>query len=368
MEYLDALRTTWNKRDFILMDRVAVVGHSRGGEYARALALEMNEPAEPWQVQAVVGLASREDGDVVTGAVANAVMLLHGAHDGDQYPAVGFRVYDNSGTEGSLFLNGVERSMKLLEGGRHDGFVETAGGLVTEMGLVTRGYLLAFLAAHLKEDYTWYDQYIRGADVPHGWSGVVANQYSDGVAVNVIDNAEDGNVSPNTMAALVNTQNVTATNADLTGSATSFHETRVLRVTGTAADAHITWRIPEAHRDASIYEYLSFRIGQAGGTPDSDLAIMIRNGDGEDDWSSPVAVTEHGRVAQAMEMCVAPTGDWACLAANLDDRVHMETVRIPLSAFGAVDDVQRVRLLLGDATLRPYYVDGLAFSEWVLAP
>lgn len=365
MGYLEGLRTQWTKGGFILADRAAVVGHSRGGEYARDVAVAMNAPGLAWQARAVVGLASREDGNFVNPGMADAVLLLHGAIDGQVLPDRSYRIYDKSGTEGSVALNGVDRSMKLFESGSHDDFVEE-DGTIPEMAIVTRGYVLAFLAEHLQEDPTWYEDYIRSPNVPHVWTGTVASQFEDGVLVNVIDNAEDGNVTPSTMNASVDRQDVASANIDLAGVANSAHETRALRFQGTTSSSHVTWHIPAAHQNASGYDALSFRIGQTGGTPDFDLSVEIRNGN---TWSGPVAITAaHGQIGQPLGMCTTVNNHDVCWAGDVDDLVNMTTVRIPLSAFGAFDDVERVRLHLGGALLRTYYVDSVAFSGWSAVP
>jgi hypothetical protein len=70
-------------------------------------------------------------------------------------------------------------------------------------------------------------------------------------------------------------------------------------------------------------------------------------------------------------MCTASGGraGGACAAGAVDAQHHMSTIRVPLAALGAHNDVERVRLRFrGDSALKRYYLGNLEFSESPLKP
>ena len=64
-------------------------------------------------------------------------------------------------------------------------------------------------------------------------------------------------------------------------------------------------------------------------------------------------------------MC--PPAPYSCAAPPVYD--HMGTVRVPLDAFGDRDDVEAVRLVFRDDSVRKtFLVDTLEFAEWIYKP
>lgn len=363
---LDDLLATWPKAGFIDPTRLAIVAHSRGGQTARYLADRLKGGADPWTVRAVVGLASKGGSDMpLDGARTTGLLLLHGSQDFDQPPARSYERHDGSGTEETVPLgqaDAIYRSMKLLEGGHHNHFSERDSGWLNQAS-VAKGYVLAFLAAHLQGDMTWYEDYIRGDAVPHGWPQAVVSQVSDGFLRKMIDNFEDGLVGASTIGGAVSkTADVSASVLDLAGEADAQHDTRALRMYGRHEGESITWSIPAAHGDTSAYKWLSMRIGQTSGAPTAAVRVQLRN---NGVWSPEVPLGDHGAVPSPMMMCVG--GPYNCLSPVEFD--HMGTVRVPLSAFGAHNDVEAVRFVFRGASVRKYFLlDSLEFSEWIFKP
>jgi dienelactone hydrolase len=365
---LDALLDEWALAGYIDPSRLGIVGHSRGGKLARYVADRLKGGLDPWVVRAIVSLAGNGGDDMaVTGDMTTGLLVLQGAADGDIEPNHNYQVYDLAGTEAAIPFaqpHGLYKAMKLLEFGDHAGFSEEFG--LEEQAHVAKGYVLAFLDAHLRLDMQWYETFIRGDAVPHGWSGRVVSQVSDGFYRDVIDDFEDGLVGGTPMnGAVMKSTDVTAAVLDLSDpNDGKQHHTRALSMYGRYDGDSIEWSIPEAHSATGAFEWLSFRIGQSAGVASADLRVQIRNGN---TWSPERTVGDHGEVPTPMMMC--PSSPYDLNSCTVESFAHMGTVRIPLTEFGAHDDVERVRIVFrGGSVRKTYLLDSLEFSEWDLKP
>ena len=348
---------SWPRAHTIDPSKLALVGHSRGGYTARALAEDLASDNNPWNVRALVNLAAAGPGNnMPSGATTDAFLILQGTHDGDIKPTNSFEHFDTSGAAPAAFV-----SMKLIQGARHDAFVSDTSNSkpVTPLARTTRGYVLAFLDAHVRGNSSWYDDYIRGDQVPNNNTlplKVVAGQYRDAFTYS-IDTFEDGTVGTNDLggsvfrSAGIDHQSVTA-----------LHFTQALSALALNSTDHITWRIPSGSGPVSHLRKLSLRIGQSSGVPSNDLTMQIRN---NGVWSQEVRLSDWGTIAQPMEMCTKyGTTQTTCGQAELTFEAHMRTILIPTTEFGATNDVERVRLRFrGDATHKLFYIDDLAFAE-----
>ena len=366
--FLNGMRANWTHGSKILTGNMGLIGHSRGGGTARALAETLDPSSSGWGVRAVVGLASTFNNDAIDFGPTDALMVLQGTHDGDQTPNRGFELYDESGDEGPAWWNNLDRSMKLLDGVGHGDFSERfySG---TEAQKMTKGYVLSFLAAHLRNDYTWYPSHVRNDQT--GWTVIdAASQFTDGIYRSVLDNAEDGNVSTNTMGGSLSRSSVSASNIDLSGYTSSPHRTRALRMRGYSSAGTATWYTSSSSTgsfNAAAHVALSLRIGQVTGTAASDLTVQIRN---NGSWSTQLNLETYGDIGQPMDMCVTPSGgSGLCLAGNMAERDSMATIRIPLGEFGAHNDVEAVRLRFGgDSAYKYFDIGNLAFEGWTAVP
>lgn len=356
----DFLFSSWSLRQNIDQGSLALVGHSKGGAAARFLADRLSTE-RPNAVKSVVGLApmGSADDEFVTGVDTDGFMTLHGTSDGDVGASGPYRHHDLSGDMGSQFDPAVNphvlyRSMKLLQGATHAGFSDKVG-LGTAQEMLTRGYVLSFLKKHNAGDATWYEDYVRGDTVPHTWSGQVVSQYSDGFARRVIDHFDDGALANSTIGDAVTT-NGTIT-AQVVGLDTvSLHSTYGLQVTPASEGSSVQWAIPSGKRNALLLEWLSLRVGQVSGAAADDVFVQIRNGS---TWSAEVPVAAHGVVAQPLPFCITH-----CFGSYTGK--HMGTVRVPLAALGAHDDVTAVRVKFrGDTLAKGFILDNLEFSEGI---
>ena len=148
-----------------------------------------------FRVRSVVSMAPASPrGDPITGLDTVGHLLLYGTRDFDTPPTATFREFDVSGSNGSQLDPEWDSSvnykaMKLLTNGAHTGYSDLG---TPEQKSTVKGYILAFLSAHNKNDVTWYEDYIRGEQVPGDWPPPVFTSYSDGFLQRVIDNFDDG--------------------------------------------------------------------------------------------------------------------------------------------------------------------------------
>ena len=358
---LDDMRANWAFGSEIDPSRLAIVAHSRGGMTAAYIANELEGNGDPWTVRAIVKLAGKENGPYpIDGNASKGLLLLQGAVDTDQEAQVGFQNYDNSGTEGAP--DGLHKSMKLFEFGDHEGF-STRDGL-TDQAHVTKGYVLAFLAAHVLGDWTWYEDYIRGDDVPWGWVGRIAGQFSEGLTRIVIDNFEDNQFSIATIpfGSVSKTLGTSASVLDLAGNSDIQHDTHALQASGSVSGDYVQWTFPSV--DVELYKSLSLRIGQVDGAASSSVSVQIRNANV---WQPAVLLSTYGTIEPPMTMC--QKGNTACTPADFELEAHMGTIRVPLSALGNRDAVDGVRLVFTiKSTARTYVVDSLEFAGSVFMP
>jgi dienelactone hydrolase len=337
-----------------------VVGHSRGGETARFVAALLAGAAD-FDVRAVVAMApTRHTAQDIHGTRSEGYLLLHGTAD----PDVGytsFGAHDQAGnndwsTPGSYDLY---RSMKLFVGGTHAGFSD-AGGTAAQRG-TAKGYVHAYLKAHLKSDWGYYEDYIRGDVVPGDYLGLFS-QYSDPTARRVVDNAQRTNLSPSTIGDTVTTFGIgSITLEDGSLALGTPHDTKLLVVSPNGTHGFVRWAIPASKRDVTSFKYLSFRLGQLSGATGADIQIGLTNSG----VKTFVNLSDYGAIPQRYLMCTQG-GGIGCIASEY--LAPMRTFRIPLWDFGATNDVTSVEIKFVGTTGngRSFIADSVEFSEVVI--
>lgn len=341
-------------------DRTALVGHSRGGESVRYLADNLASHPD-YTVRAVVAMApTRSTNTFLFGTRTPSYMLLYGTSDFDVEPDAAFESHDWAGWNEFSTPNNLDldRSMKLLIDGRHSGFSDDGVGLFPLQWQVTQGYVNAFLRAWLLSDWKFYGGYVRGDNVPGSWPDDIFSQFSSSVARRVIDNFQDLNVSPNTLGGAVTTFGIDSIDAiNGTAIAETPHAGGLLRFTPGQNNGYVAWDIPVGQRNANSFLYLSLRLGMLEGAGPVEGRLWIKNGNNFA-W---VNLADYGGVPEPTLMC---TESEALICITNEEQAHMRTLRVPLSVFGARNDVQRVYLqFLDGAVGNDFIVDNVEFSD-----
>jgi hypothetical protein len=365
--------TAWSKRIYIDPSKVALIGHSRGGEAVRHLA-ELLDGDPVFDVRAVVSLAGTDHtSQYLDGDDARAALFLHGTKDGDVPVAKGVRAYDRTGNEGAqndpVYSSWVyDKAFKLLGNGDHPSFSNKYEGILTDkptQRAAAKGYALAFLKAHLANDWTWYPDYIRGAAVPGGFAGGVTTQSADGLLKRVIDHFEDANNASNALGGGVQkSASLGWASANLGLDADNAHATLAMALTVNGVGS-VQWSLPVGKRDADDFSWLSLRLGQRAGAASDAVTVQIRNGAV---WSPAVSLASYAPIAQPVSICDPDDGTPSCnfYATPLD---HMSTIRVPLADLGPHDDVQLVQLSFGAGAVgAEYLIDSLELAHWTLLP
>jgi dienelactone hydrolase len=352
IDYLDGFLADWPMAGNIDPDRVALVGHSRGGGTVRHLADALAGDGDPWTVKAVVVMAGTNADELdVMPDTTDGLLIMHGGTDGDVPVYKGVRLTDRSGTESSAGFgspNLMYEAFKLFDLGTHAGFAGVTQ-VGSDQGAVARGYVLAFLRGHLQSNMTFYNEYIIGDAVPYGW-GRMLSQYSDGVARKVVDHFEDGLLSASTIGGTVMVSHASASVVDLDADPDSTHSTHAVDFSATSNAGSVTWTIPSGRGNAGIHADLSFRIAVDEGAAITGLMLSIKN---NGVWSPTLAVSDYGDIHTpiAVQPFLAP-----------EDRV-MSTIRIPLADLGAVDDVESIRFSVAAPDVgRWFLLDSLEFA------
>ncbi len=398
-QHLDRLKEIFSVR---AQDRIAVMGHSRGGEAAVRASQDALNPAINHTIEAVISLSPTDRyGRLILGeAAARPYLVIYGSHDGDVVGDApntggvprysGFSLHDRA--------YGAPKSMVFVYGALHGPF-NTVWGPVDHINLpfpdnyavideqahrtVAQAYVTAFLRQHMRGDDA-YEGMIRGDWIPA--SVMQANEAAMRVFVQYqgldrfpIDSMV-GNAGPEGW-----------TNSTVGGTVTddgslpedpledwlheidfhSPHESGGMRFRWNGTQDRLRFELPEP-RNVSGFRYLSFRVTQ---TVDS-----ATNPNGPQDFF--VSLTDQGgnsrqvRVGQFAEIpepaARQDTDDWTNVTKS-----SMRTVRLPLSAFSiAVEGAEPVNTMaiveigfhFGVLSSGELIIDTVAFADGGLPP
>lgn len=381
ISYLNSLHAfwAWNAR---LNERVAFMGHSRGGEAAitaaRLLAEDPGLGHLDYDVRAVVSIAPTDGGnggqypkEDLDGTIVPGFLAIYGSRDPDvngepiePWPTsperTAFAIYDRAGSEASVEgvifpVQQIRKAMLFVRDANHKGFTDD-GPCYTQSGdlpcsdhrNVALGYINAFL--HLQVwSQTDYRAFFDGTARPDASEDVaLTRQFSD-VPRRVVDNFEHAGWNTNTMSGAVTKSDtiiVLGVDEMQDMDPAAPHDTRGMRIkwNDTGLTPYVRWAIPAANlpwvgsqRDVSGYTYLALRAGQSyddAWNEDGeirDFHLRLYTGAG---WSSKVQASDYGSLAYPDVYMPQPkVGD------PIEDlsMSALETIRVPLSAFGTVD-------------------------------
>jgi len=329
--------------DRIDLERVGLLGHSRGGE-AVVDAADMNRQFDvPGQVRvkAVVSLAPTDFRGI---NVTVPYLVIIGSDDGDVRNVQGLRIYDRADPPKYLVW---------LTGGIHN-FFSSVWHWQDEVDALpsasrrqhqdlAQGYATVFFHAHLL-GLAGHRQFFTGERRLAGLAGTDLHHAIQLPGATVVDHFEDAPADParNTLTQPVTSTALAATDevylnvADrncAAGVPFWFHDTSGVRLEWTAAGGRYVSNL--GGLDVRNQRVLSFRVGQdATGNPsgNQDFVVRLTDGGGR---AAVVRVGEFATIPPARRKSVIDRLTVAtCVAVTRDMTISwLKTVRIPLARF-----------------------------------
>ncbi len=337
------------------LTKVAVSGHSRGGEASVAAYLQNATSPTPFGIVGVSSIAPVDFHAHVLPAVPYFVILPAG--DGDVSGLSGQHIYDRAGSSLSP-PDATTKSALYVYGANHNFFntVWAADGdessstrddyiAAADQQRLGEAYLAAFHRSHLLGE-TAYEDMLRGRLTFPSTAGF--KKYA------IRHETSHGRVESGTGAGM--TTSATAVSAS---SFTPPHVTQALKVTWNSAIGELTYTLPAASQNVTAYEVLSFRVAQS----DSGLNPVS----GAQDFQ--VELLGGGMTKGSFTSRFAAIPKPYNHPYYVDDHNVMTSVRIPLHSFimnrsgvplGSIDTV-KFRFL--NPTQGEIYVDDIEFSR-----
>lgn len=348
------------------MTRIALSGHSRGGEGVVA-AQELNKTwPTHYSILAVNAIAPTDQNAVSYLVTDSAYFLLVGARDGDVATMQGFRTYDRAFPEGAS--NRRPKALAWVHGANHNyfntiwtdtaalgspnpwaGSEDDAAGITAPQVLsaanqrqIALTTICAFFRRHL-QGIEPYREILTGRVKPSAMQNqYVFWTYQDDQR-KAVDNFEQTPLNPgqNTLLGAVQAPGFTTFEERLLNHDSSdypagfpsdtqfFHDTLGLKLAWAAAQTYTT-NIPALHKDVSSFTYLTLRVAQrvsgppAAGSP-LNLLVNIQDGAGHT-AASWVRTDQFDPIPYPYQRA----GGWCTTCTN---QAQMVGVRIPLRYF-----------------------------------
>lgn len=375
LKHLDKLRD-WNNNGTdpfggifsgkLDMSRIALSGHSRGGEGVVAAEVLNATWPNPHAIVAVNAIAPTDQNGTSYIPFAAPYYLLIGARDGDVATMQGFRTYDRAYPDGMALRKA--KAVAWVYGANHNyfntiwtdaaalgspnpwaGASDDGSGLTVTQTMTAAqqraiglGTVAAFFRLHL-QGIQGYREILTGrmrpASMPNSF---VFWSYQD-ASRKALDNFEQTplNANLNTLGGPVSAPGFTLfgerllnnSGSDYPGGFTTdtqfFHDTLGLRLNWAAAQTYTT-ELPAGQRDVSAFTHLTLRVAKrASGAPvagaDLNLLVNIQDGAGHTAlWDVPSE--QFDRVPHPY----VRSGGWCVPCSN---QSLMNGIRIPLRNF-----------------------------------
>ncbi|CAM2007293.1 serine aminopeptidase domain-containing protein [Acanthopleuribacter pedis] len=350
------LRFLYDTHGNQLSDDLVLIGHSRGGEAVIRTANRLNHQLQGVQLRALVAMApSLNDGvEALSAHAAQSFLLLYGSHDDDIVGEVEagmpcdspFRLYDRAFEDAGRAPQHAlgSKAMAFMLGASHGGFSDRES-IEPDPAVGINSYLEPGLQRHTTKRLVlsllrWqvfgeavFAPYLMEAQRSEG----VVLQYEDGARL-MLEDFEFATQEDPVLKPAWRRQGAVTLHWDRLYNleAHSPHDSGGLMVKWNESvwsDARLTFELPKEFRDWEGFPYLSFRAAQVYGD--------INNRTGCDlDWeivleSNPLSRAV--RVSDFASLHYPETTVSAAIAGMRISKTAMQTVRIPLSAFGQVD-------------------------------
>jgi dienelactone hydrolase len=357
-------------------NKVAICGHSRGGEaVVRAARINVAE-ALGWQIRAGISIAPTDYHHY--GDPGVPLLVIYGSNDGDvsgTWPdRTCFNIYDEAGRP---------RSFVFVYGATHDSFntvwAPTALNVesdiapsdvpnlisLTDHENVAKGYITAFLQAYVlgRDDQR---EYFSTNLKPSLVSGIKIHTSHQEPGTELLDNFEQHNPNANTLGGAVagTSLSTLAENALRTLDSHSPHVTSGGDIAWQSTAGIYLSQLPAVTKDISGFAVLAFRVTQKYGSPQNpvsqaqDLFVRLTDGGGK---------SRAIRVSTFTDIPYPYVRGYADLIKSA-----LKTVRIPLASYtianlGAQDvdltNIQSVSFEFDANSTGEIEIDDLEFSQ-----
>jgi hypothetical protein len=381
--FFDHLNTVNTLFGASVQNKVAVLGHSRGGEAVFKIARLNQTLGLGIGLDALISLAPTDQygRESIAGAAAVPLFVLYGAKDDDVSGAPsgtplirqsGFSLYDR--------FQDQDKSMAFVYDATHNGFVthnEAFGAppppplmTVADQQKILLAYCNAFSRLHVLGESQWQGMFTGEWKPPQvaATGATIAFQYRDTTRRSV-DTFEGphapGDWQTSTIGGAVTESGLPGAPIEtqlFVNDNASPHDTGGLRLVWNSAGDQLTFAVPPGQRNVSTFENLSVRLGKVvgGGNPagDQNLRIALRDGTGNE---RQIRASAFGRILEP------------AVANQLSNtKSAMASIRIPLSAYTVVcagapqvdlADIVEVKLVFSEIASGDIAVDELEFTQ-----
>ena len=336
------------------MTKLAVSGHSRGGEASVGAYVRNALAASPFAIGSVSSIAPVDVQSYVLPDVPYFVILP--AADGDVFSLSGLRIYDRAGSTLPT-VDGTTKGGIDVYGASHN-FFNTIWAADGDDGAAGRddyipaadqqrlgeAYLAAFARIHLNNEIV-YEDMLRGKLKFPSIAGRKIYPMRHEKLHSKLENGSGG--------AAVASGGATVTSV----SSPSVHQTQAIRVGWPSAAAQVTYTVPLVQRDASSFEVLSFRVAQ---TNSASNPVS-----GNQDFQVELVGGGHTKATFAGRFGAIPKPyNHSGVFQNV-----MTTIRIPLHSFimnnsgVTLNNIDTIRISFLNPTQGEIYVDDIEFSR-----
>jgi hypothetical protein len=340
------------------MNKIAVSGHSRGGEASVGAYVRNAMSANPFTIGSVSSIAPVDGQGYVLPDVPYFVILP--AADGDVCQLNGQRIYDRAGsmlpqvdatTKSAIYVYGASHNffntIWAADGddgaaGRDD-FIPAA-----DQQRLGEAFLAAFVRTHVNNESV-YDDMLRGK--------LSFPSFAGRKIYPIRHEKQHTKFESGTGSGAVAGAGATVTSV----ASPSVHQTQAIRVSWAGGTGTVTYTLSGAQRDASMFEVLSFRVAQtnAGTNPaaeSQDFMIELVGGG----HTKATFASRFGSIPK-------PYNHVAWCTPPLQN--VMTTIRVPLHSFilnnsgVTLNNLDTVRITFANPAQGEIYVDDIEFSR-----
>jgi hypothetical protein len=346
-QHISILKTKFGNTK--IQNNIGMMGHSRGGE-AVASAVRLNQQdGLGHNINAIISLAPTDQytSENVSGAWATPYMNIYGSMDGD-VKAVdnnGFRLYDRA--------SGEVKSFVFVYGATHGRFNTVWGDTdvpwlhpsdqtklinMDAHQKIAKAYMTAFFKTHMLSS-TKYEEMYKGEWIPSSVTTADSGkarlflQYQADNQFKIVDNFEGTSNATSwqtsSIGGVVSDGNTLPTNPQDNAlnslDSHSPHDTKGMQFRWDNTSDFLSFDIPNADKDVSSYQAISFRVTQKTDSPHNpanaaqDLYVALED---TTNTKRSIKVSKFGEIPEPHVR-----------GQNVYTKSAMNTIRIPLHAF-----------------------------------